>query len=109
LSFTPRYQGLYLPFHNHLMRAGLHDEASLRTALAESGGDWARLEADLARHADAIEALLATSARDALQLGLRGTPGFLIGPIRIEGGASKRQFAEAIGRARRALDSPPAR
>ena len=94
-------QGLYAPVHQILMRTGRHDETALRQAVVASGGDWARLEADLAKDSAAIDRLLARTARDALQLGFRGTPGYLIGPIRIEGGASRRQFAEAIERARR--------
>lgn len=93
-------QGLYAPFHASLMKTGRHGEADLRAALAGLGGDWARLEADLAAQARAIDRLLARTAQDALQLDFRGTPGFLIGPIRIEGGASERQFADAIERAR---------
>jgi len=93
-------QGLYAPFHATLMRTGQHGEDAMRAALAAAGGDWARLEADLAAHGEAIDRLLARTARDALQLGFRGTPGYLVGPIRIEGGASERQFADAIERAR---------
>lgn len=97
-------QGLYAPVHEILMRTGRHDEKAIRQALVAAGGDWARLEADLARDADAIDRLLARTAQDALQLGFRGTPGYLIGPIRIEGGASERQFADAIARAH--MDEP---
>ena len=46
--------------------------------------------------------LLARTAQDALQLGFGGTPGYLIGPIRIAGGVGQRQFAKAIERARAA-------
>lgn len=94
------YQGRYAPFHDTLMRTGRHDEAAMRRALVAAGGNWQRLEADVARHGTEIDALLARTARDALQLGFRGTPGYLIGPVRIEGGASERQFADAIRRAR---------
>lgn len=93
-------QGLYAPFHAELMRTGRHGEQAMHAALAGAGGDWARLEADLAAHGEAIDRLLARTAQDAFQLGFRGTPGYLIGPIRIEGGASQRQFADAIERAR---------
>lgn len=67
-----------------------------------AGGDWARLQRDLVTDAEAIDRLLARTAQDALQLGFRGTPGYLIGPIRMEGGASQRQFKGAIERAREA-------
>ena len=92
-------QGRYVPFHDTLMRTGRHDEPAMRQALADAGGDWARLEADLATHGEAIDRLLARTARDALQLGFPGTPGYLVGPLRIAGAASKRQFAGAITRA----------
>lgn len=94
-------QGIYAPVHNALMRGGL-DDATLNRAVTAAGGDWARLESDLAAGARAIDRLLARTAQDALQLGFRGTPGYLIGPIRIEGGASERQFAKAIEQGRMA-------
>lgn len=93
-------QRRYLPVHDALMQSPGLSEPAIRAAVIEAGVDWARLEADLATHAAKIESRLARTAQDALRLGFRGTPGFLIGPIRIEGGASERQFADAIVRAR---------
>ena len=105
VSLAAGRQGLYAPVHEVLMRTGRFDEDALRRVVAAVGGDWARLERDLAADAQAIERLLARTAQDAFQLGLRGTPGYLIGPIRIEGGVSQRQFAKAIARARDSLGS----
>lgn len=93
-------QGLYAPVHDVLMRTGRHDEEAVRQALVAAGGDWEKLRHDLDADAEAISRLLARTAQDALQLGFRGTPGYLIGPIRIEGAASQHQFAQAIERAR---------
>lgn len=93
-------QGLYAPVHEVLMRTGRFDEAALRRAVVVAGGDWARLERDLISDAEAIDRLLSRTAQDALQLGFRGTPGFLVGPLRLEGAATQRQFARAIERAR---------
>lgn len=95
-------QGLYAPVHEILIRTGRHDEEALRQAVTVAGGDWARLQRDLVTDAEAIDRLLARTAQDALQLGFRGTPGYLIGPIRMEGGASQGQFKGAIERAREA-------
>jgi protein-disulfide isomerase len=93
-------QGAYAQVHEVLMRTGQHDEAAIRQALTAAGGDWEQLLHDLAADAEAIDRLLAKTAQDAFQLGFPGTPGYLIGPIRIAGGASERQFAAAIGQAR---------
>lgn len=100
LSLAADRQGLYTPVHDRLMHTGRLDPAAVREALTEAGGDWPRLERELASESTAIDRLLARTAQDAFQLGLRGTPGFLIGPILIEGGASQRQFADAIAQAR---------
>lgn len=98
LTLAAGRQGLYAPVHQVLMRSGRHDEKAVRQALTAAGGDWTQLRANLQRDAAAIERLLARTAQDALQLGFRGTPGFLIGTLRIEGGASQRQFTDAIER-----------
>lgn len=103
VALATQYQGLYARYHAELIRTGRLDEGALRAALSRVGGLWPRLEADLAIHGEAIDALLARTALDAVRLGFRGTPGYLIGPIRIEGGASTRQFADAIERARKSL------
>lgn len=93
-------QGLYAPVHEVLMRTGRHDGTAIRQSLTAAGGDWSRLRRDLAADAEAIDRLLAKTAQDAFQLGFSGTPGYLIGPIRIAGGASERQFTQAIRQAR---------
>lgn len=100
VALAAHLQGLYAPFHARLMRSVGLNERALRAALAAAGGDWVRLEADLVTHSEPIDRLLARTASDALRLGFRGTPGFLIGPIRIEGAASETEFGDAIARAR---------
>lgn len=100
LTLAAGRQGLYAPVHQVLMATGQHDENAVRQALVATGGDWGRLVRDLARDRLAIDRLLARTAQDALQLGFRGTPGYLIGSLRIEGAASKSQFADAIAKAR---------
>lgn len=102
LALAAAMQGLYNPVHDRLMESGAVDADAARQALVAAGGDWGRLQRDLTTGADTIGRLLTRTAQDAFQLGFRGTPGFLVGPIRIEGGASQRQFADAIERARAA-------
>jgi protein-disulfide isomerase len=100
IALAAARQDRYLPVHNALMASPGLSETAIRDAATGAGADWPRIEADLAAEGADISERLARAAQDALRLGFRGTPGFLIGPIRIEGGASKRQFANAIDRAR---------
>jgi protein-disulfide isomerase len=106
LALAAAYQRRYLPVHDALMRSPGLSEPAIQAALTQAGADSDLLEADLATHTAAIETQLARTAQSAMRLGFRGTPGFLIGPIRIEGGASKRQFADAIERAREQHNAP---
>lgn len=100
LALAADRQRRYLPVHDALMRSPGLSEPAIKAAVIEAGADWERLQADRATHTAGIDSQLARTAQDALRLGFRGTPGFLIGPIRIEGGASERQFADAVDRAR---------
>jgi protein-disulfide isomerase len=93
-------QGLYGPVHDALMRAPILDDAALRRAVEDAGGNWQRLKADLARHAGEIERHLARSREAAFALGLAGTPGYLVGAWLIEGAASEREFRRAIAQVR---------
>jgi protein-disulfide isomerase len=105
VALAAHHQTRYIPVHDALMQSPGLSEAAVRAAASEAGADWVRLEADVSAREEAIGSLLARTAQDAQRLGFRGTPGFLIGPIRIEGGASEHQFADAIERARAALDT----
>ncbi len=100
LALAADEQRRYLAVHDALMQSPGLSEPALRAAVINAGADWELLTRDLASKARAINSKLARTAQDALRLGFRGTPGFLIGPIRIAGGASERQFADAIERAR---------
>ena len=99
-------QALYGPVHDALMRAAIVDEASVRRAVEDAGGDWQRLQADLTGRAGEIEGQLARNRRDAFALGLEGTPGYLIGAWLIEGAASESEFRRAIAQARAMPEAP---
>ena len=101
VALAARYQGLYAPVHAALMRGPARTDAmARRRAVEQAGGNWARLQADLATHRAAIEAELARTRHDAMTIGARGTPTYLIGRRRIEGALSQRQFARAFATAR---------
>lgn len=96
-------QGVYPAVHARLMgEARPLDGAVVRAAVERSGGDWAEVLARLERDGAKIDALLAETARAAFQLGIAGTPAYLIGAILVVGALDEAGFVEAFARAREA-------
>ncbi len=100
VALAARDRADYRRLHNDLMAAPALDEANLRTAVTAAGGDWDVVENALAAEADTIDRLLERTMRDAFQLGLAGTPGYLVGPILLTGAHDEGQFIRAFARAR---------
>ncbi|MFN3513641.1 MAG: DsbA family protein [Phenylobacterium sp.] len=106
VALAARSQGKYLQVHRALMTAkGPLDADGLRRAVASAGADWERLQADRAAQAQAIEAQLAGHASQAWSLGFRGTPAYLVGPYRVEGGLDDRDLSRLVAEARKS--GPP--
>jgi protein-disulfide isomerase len=103
VALAARSQGIYPQVHDRLMAATSLDDAALRTAIIGAGGDWERLEAELMEDGLGISGQLAANRSDAFALGLQGTPGYLIGPILVEGAATEEEFLRAFRQARAAL------
>lgn len=101
IALAARHGGDYHTLHNALMAAPGLDDASLRSAVVAAGGDW---NAASAKVDDAeVDRLLERTARDAFQLGLAGTPGYLVGPILLTGAHDEAAFAQTFARARREM------
>jgi protein-disulfide isomerase len=100
IALASELQGLYIPVHDRLMRGPAHHELALKKAVELSGGDWRRLESDLLKNQARIAAQLARNRRQAVQLGLPGTPGYLIGPFVVRGALSERDFQRLFHEAR---------
>lgn len=99
-------QGRYREAHAALMAArGTLDEQRIDAIVAAAGADPARLAADRAAHAREIDAQLARHGLQAFGLGLSGTPSYLVGPYRLEGGLDDGRLRRAVEKARRA--GPP--
>jgi protein-disulfide isomerase len=74
----------YLAFHQRLLRgAGPNDKTSALSAAKDLGFDPVRLEKDMA--SDEAQATLAENARLAKDLGLTGTPSYVIGDAVVVG------------------------
>lgn len=100
VALAAHRQGIYPAVHQRLMTSVSLDDGALRLAVEQAGGSWERVEADLVTHETEISDQLADNSRDAFALGLAGTPGYLIGPLRVEGALTEAEFLRAFGQAR---------
>ncbi len=79
-ALAANYQGKYLQAHDALIGAPrLEKDTQVDVALGSAGIDMAQLKKDLVAHRASIEDLLKRNDSEARGLGLRGTPGILVG------------------------------
>lgn len=80
-ALAANWQGKFLAAHNALIGAqdDLDEKSQVDSLLQGIGVDLKRLADDRINHAAEIDAVLDRNAAEAKGLGLRGTPGFLIG------------------------------
>lgn len=100
IALASRFQGIYPLVHDRLMIGRADKEDGLRLAVEQSGGDWRRLLDDLASKRMLISEQLTRNKRQAFEIGLPGTPGYLIGPILVRGSLSEADFTRVIQEAR---------
>jgi protein-disulfide isomerase len=85
-ALAAQWQGRYLAAHDALMNGPkLADTAAVDHALLHAGFSLPSLRKDAKRHAADIDALLARNEAEARALGLRGTPGVVIGRLLLPG------------------------
>ena len=103
LAVASQWQGKHAAFHDALMKAPRPlTEQSIKAAASKAGVNWAKLEADLKSRNAEVEALLERNDQQAMQLGLDGTPGFIIGNTLYAGGMDFAGLQEAVADARKA-------
>lgn len=97
-ALASRRQGGYVPFHFALMTADDLSLQGIRAAAEAVGLDADRLEADMT----APEVIAAIEANYALanELGIEGTPAFVIGTQMIPGAVDKARLEQLIREAR---------
>ena len=101
-ALAARAQGGYGPLHAALMEAdGALDRSHILEIARSVGLDDERLAQDM--DGPAIDALIESNAALARELGIRGTPGFVIGDRVIGGALPLAEFRTAIADARQAL------
>lgn len=79
-ALAANWQGKFLVAHKALIGAphDLDNMSQVDSVLKSAGVDLKQLGIDRARHSAEIDRTLARNAAEARELGLRGTPGFLI-------------------------------
>ena len=94
-AMASRKQGKYLDFHIALMnnRGGLNRQSILKIA-RRVGINTAKLEKDMTD--PAIRTYLEETTKLAQQLGIKGTPGFIIGEKIVPGAVSLKQLKKFI-------------
>lgn len=104
-ALAAKYQNRYDDAHFAMMAIpGAKIPAEqMREAIAKSGVDMNRLDADLQTHADEITKLLRRNLAQADSLGLMGTPAYIVGQFRVTSALNfeglKRVAADARARA----------
>lgn len=92
-------QGAYRPFHAALMtRRGAFDDAAIAALATELGLDVARLRADMER--PEIAAQIDRNRALARDLGIRGTPAFVIGTELVPGAIDLATMRSLVAKAR---------
>ncbi len=104
-ALAAKYQGRYDDAHLAMMAipGPKIPAARMREAIAKSGVDMDRLDADLQAHGDDITKLLRRNLAQADSLGLQGTPAYIVGEYRVTQALNyegfKRVAADARARA----------
>jgi protein-disulfide isomerase len=102
-SYAAAREGRYQAAHEALMTSpkDLDTRADVLAVLKAAGFDPAKIDADVARHQKEYAGVLARDAGEATSLGLRGTPGLIVGNQLVLGPLSYRRLARLVASERR--------
>ena len=102
-ALASQWQGKYLTAHDALIRAPrLSQAAEVDETLQSAGINLPELKKTLAAHGAQIDAILARNDAEAHSLGMRGTPGLLVGRDVSTGIGDLAALQTAVAEARRA-------
>jgi protein-disulfide isomerase len=102
LALAAGWQGKYLVAHDTLMAATrLASNTQVDSLLQHAGLNMLQLKADADSHGAAINALLLRNDTEVRALGIRGTPGLLVGRHIINGVYDVAGLEQAVATARR--------
>jgi protein-disulfide isomerase len=100
--FAAARAGKYAAAHDALIGSAkdLDSKEDVQQVLRDAGFDLHRIDADIALHELEYAATLARNKREAVELGLRGTPGLIVGNQLAPGGMDATQLKSLVQRAR---------
>jgi protein-disulfide isomerase len=101
-SFAAAAQGKYTAAHEALIASSedLDSKEVVQQVLRHAGFDIRKLDADIAAHEKEYSAALTRNNEEASSLGLRGTPGLIVGDRLVAGGLDFRQLTAQVAAAR---------
>ena len=103
-ALAAQWQGQYGKAHEALIAAPrLSQNEQVDEALQRAGIDVSRIHRDLHQHDAEIESLLTRNSNEAQALGIRGTPGILVGRQTVSNVADLADLQAAVSNARASL------
>ena len=99
MALAAAQQGRYAAFHDAMFRLGPPSAETIEAAAIEAGLDLAQARAAIA--SGALDSHLQATAQLAAQLGISGTPGWVVGDQALNGAVGREAIGEAIEEARR--------
>jgi protein-disulfide isomerase len=103
MALAAKYQDKFASAHEALFAARMPlTRANIDGLLSKADVDVKRVAGDLEAHNMTITEVLARNELQATAFGFAGTPGFIIGTFRVNGGLDEAGFKQAITAAREA-------
>ena len=103
IALAAKYQGKFAQAHEALFTAKAPlTQAVIPELLSKAGVDPSRAAIDLASNRNTIDAVLARNQTQAAAFGFLGTPAFIVGTFRVNGGLDAAGFKQVIAEARTA-------
>jgi len=99
MALAAAQQGKYAKFHDAMFRLSPVTAETIEAAAREAGVDLARARAMIAT--GAFDTQLQANSQLAAQIGISGTPGFVIGERLLNGAVGREKIGQAIEEARR--------
>jgi protein-disulfide isomerase len=101
-SFAAARDGKYAIAHDALIgsRRDLDSKEDVQEVMREAGFDLKKINADIALHEKEYSAVLARNQSETAALGLRGTPGLIVGDQLVPGGLDYPQLERLVSQVR---------